>query len=67
MSLIKCKECGKEISDKAENCPHCGYPINKNAKNKTPFWLIIAAVIGAILAAIGLISGIMDLNHALNL
>ncbi len=24
MALIKCVECGKEISDKALNCPHCG-------------------------------------------
>ena len=24
MSLIKCKECGKEISSKAAACPHCG-------------------------------------------
>lgn len=27
MALIKCPECGKEISDKAETCPNCGYPI----------------------------------------
>ncbi len=26
MSLIKCPECGKEVSDKAEKCPHCGLP-----------------------------------------
>lgn len=25
--LIKCPECGKEVSDKAEVCIHCGYPI----------------------------------------
>lgn len=25
MGLINCKECGKEISDKAEKCPHCGF------------------------------------------
>jgi len=23
--LIKCPECGKDISDKAEFCPNCGY------------------------------------------
>lgn len=28
MSLIKCPECGKEISDKALTCPNCGFPIN---------------------------------------
>lgn len=27
MALIKCPECGKEISDKANSCPNCGYPI----------------------------------------
>lgn len=26
--LINCVECGKEVSDKAYFCPHCGYPIN---------------------------------------
>ncbi len=25
MSLIRCPECGKMISSKAEFCPHCGY------------------------------------------
>ncbi len=29
MALIKCRECGKEISDKAESCPNCGYRIHK--------------------------------------
>lgn len=26
MALINCTECGKQISDKAEFCPHCGCP-----------------------------------------
>lgn len=25
--LIKCPECGKEVSDKANSCTHCGYPL----------------------------------------
>lgn len=28
MSLIKCPECGHEISDSAASCPQCGYPIS---------------------------------------
>lgn len=28
MSLIKCPECGKEISDQASSCPNCGYGLN---------------------------------------
>lgn len=27
MALINCPECGKEVSDKAANCPNCGYPL----------------------------------------
>lgn len=36
MALIKCPECGKEISDKAEFCPHCGIKFKKKmeCKNK---------------------------------
>lgn len=28
MALIKCPECGKEVSDKAPTCPHCGCPLS---------------------------------------
>lgn len=27
MALIKCPECGKEVSDRAKACIHCGYPL----------------------------------------
>lgn len=29
MALINCLECGKEISNTAESCPNCGFPIKK--------------------------------------
>ena len=39
MSLIKCPECKKEISDQAEKCIYCGYPIKaSNASSNTHFW-----------------------------
>ena len=28
MALIACPECGTEVSDKAEKCPKCAYPLN---------------------------------------
>jgi hypothetical protein len=28
MAIIKCNECGKDVSDKAKNCPNCGCPID---------------------------------------
>ena len=36
MALIKCPECGKEISDKSPACIHCGYPVAKREKTTTP-------------------------------
>ena len=32
MALIKCSECGKEISSKAAACPYCGCPIESTVK-----------------------------------
>lgn len=36
MALIKCTECGKEISDKATSCPHCGAPIVTEVDSNEP-------------------------------
>ena len=33
MALIKCSECGKEISDKVDTCIHCGSPKKKLENN----------------------------------
>ena len=39
MALIKCPDCGKEVSDVAPACPNCGRPIaqqqNKRSFRKT--------------------------------
>lgn len=34
MAMIKCKNCGKEISDMATNCPECGTPVEKTVTNE---------------------------------
>lgn len=31
MALIKCSECGKEVSTEAGKCPHCGVKVKKPA------------------------------------
>ena len=36
MALIKCAECGREISDKATACIHCGCPISVSLQNAKP-------------------------------
>lgn len=32
MALIKCQECGKEISSKAQACPNCGCPVEASSE-----------------------------------
>lgn len=36
--MIKCPECGLDISDRAYDCPHCGYPLRErpSRKKRTP-------------------------------
>ena len=34
MALMKCPECGLQVSDKALSCPHCGYPLDSAVKKK---------------------------------
>ncbi len=48
MALIKCSECGRDISDKAANCPGCGAPVSLasttgsgNATTEETFYVII--------------------------
>lgn len=64
MALIKCPECGKEVSSAATNCPNCGHPISQGkqvvketvVKEKKKrgclstilLFVIIVAVIGAL-------------------
>ena len=32
MALVNCPECGREISDQAVACPHCGFPMKDSVK-----------------------------------
>lgn len=39
MALLNCPECEREISDKAESCPHCGYPISETKSAAKPAFI----------------------------
>jgi hypothetical protein len=64
VALIKCKECGREVSDRAPTCPNCGAPIAGAAPTKVVvkrsggcglFLIIVFAIIAAVvLLALGL-------------
>ena len=49
--LIKCPECGHEVSDQAPVCPNCGVKLNaKKNKNNTPLYI---AILVLVIVAIG--------------
>lgn len=37
MTLVKCDECGNEVSSMAASCPRCGYPVATGGT--IPFWM----------------------------
>lgn len=43
MALVPCRECGKEVSDAAEKCPHCG--ISTPSKKRRQVRLAITALV----------------------
>ena len=62
MALIKCSECGSEVSDKAQACPKCGAPIGARAADPGPIarpgkWarMSLSSKIGVILAVLVLV------------
>jgi hypothetical protein len=42
MALIKCKECGNEVSDTAKACPHCGANVPKSSGYVAIIVIVIA-------------------------
>ena len=38
MALVKCNECGHEVSDKASTCPNCGSPISNPTQENNTRW-----------------------------
>ena len=52
MALVNCKECGKEVSGKADTCPHCGVPLKKQPTQYGCGTLIVIGVVSFILIGI---------------
>ena len=52
MALIKCKECGKEVSKKAETCPNCGAPLKKKTTQYGCGTLILLGIVTFILIGV---------------
>jgi uncharacterized membrane protein YvbJ len=65
MALIKCPECGKEISDKAEQCPKCACPIDSQQGKVETIELTgkkwkMQLILSAVLIILAVISGVVS-------
>lgn len=66
MAIIKCPECGQDISDQAGKCVHCGYPLKRSKQPSTKgthnkVFLFIAIPL-LVVAVVFLVLGIMANN-----
>lgn len=61
MALIKCPKCGNDVSDQAEQCPHCSFKMYSNSVAKSfkvwservkklGIFVLVIMIIGAIIA-----------------
>lgn len=50
MVLKSCKECGNQVSDKAESCPQCGAKVKKEVP-RWAVWLVFISITMAIFAS----------------
>jgi DNA-directed RNA polymerase subunit RPC12/RpoP len=69
MALVKCVECGQEISDMATACPKCGRPTRVEIKRKSPwgatilnflFWFPAYLYLGEYLLGIALLVAVIN-------
>lgn len=53
MAMTKCKECGKDVSTKADKCPHCGAKGPGGKGNILGGIFFIAIIVGLVMAFTG--------------
>jgi len=55
MALIKCPECKTEVSDKADVCPKCAYPIQGTVipRNRKVFFALLIMLFGLFVVFLG--------------
>ncbi len=71
MSLIKCKQCQKEINSNVKFCPNCGTsnieqvytPQNQSSKGEKYDIALVALICSFVVPLAGLVLGIIGMNY----
>lgn len=56
MALIKCPECGQDVSSQSKTCIHCGFPLKKMSRTKHIIWIASSAVVIVIVLIVVLLT-----------
>ncbi|WP_208091569.1 zinc ribbon domain-containing protein [Cronobacter sakazakii] len=56
MALINCKECGEQVSTKAETCPKCGAPVSLRKKGPSGCMMLIIIAVSALVLILFLVN-----------
>ena len=66
--VMFCKNCGKEIDDKAAICIYCGVPTSESEKPRqqeaTNIWAIVGFILSFFISVAGLVCSIIGYKHA---
>jgi hypothetical protein len=57
---IPCPECGGEVYEEADACPHCGYFLEDAAVDPMlgkPWWFVVLGILGIIATVFALFGG----------
>ena len=62
MAIIDCRECGREISDKALKCTHCGFQLRKPQRGVFGWMLKWTFILFNILMLVSVFAGLSGMG-----
>lgn len=65
MALIKCKECGEQVSDQAAKCPKCGFQLKKPKRGFFGSLFMAVFILFNVLMAFVMYSGMSSIDPEL--
>lgn len=59
MALYTCPDCGKEISDRADRCIHCGCSVGSRMEDQNRSKLFLAVLVVLVAFVVGIVMGVL--------
>ena len=74
MALVQCKECDRSISDQADACPHCGFPVHldvdkaQHSSSRGRVWPTVLAIVAGVvfILGVGFVGAVSQLGRTID-